>query len=654
MLKCPIRIFLPFTLLYFSSFLFSSSTFAQKENIGVSIQHSGPTLVETEPGQVLTTIFLVTNTTDQKQEFSEDVKLPEEWRLIIRGFPFELDASESDTRMVSFSVPPTALAGRYQVTYSVKNSEDANITVEQAIDVVVLSIAKLEVILQEAPQYVIAGREYQCHFVVVNHSNAGSGIALEIDSKEGYPAKTDLTEFRLEAGESKNVIVTVETDQDLRKKIRHRLTVTAKALDFKKGEITANDGSQVEIIPRMTGVEERYHKIPIKLETRCVGDVRSAHQQLHFMEDIGLQTQLSGSGTLTENGAQNIDFLFRGPDIQQKSVFGQRDEYRLSLDTETWEIHLGERSYSLSPLTEQYQYGWGAGGMLRKQFRASELNLHELSMGAHYVETQWRPKEKQGAARLGYRIGEKWTIDVHYLHKKETDPPEGLSRELADDDILSVQTLVEPVKNIGLEFEYGVGWKKRGNIKQTDDAWRIEAKGNYRGAYCRLKAIHASPDYPGYYSDLDYKTGNLTLPLWSSLRLKINYSEQKRNLALVPISSTASQVRDYGLGMDYRFKIGTRLSLDYRNSHREDRFFPPKFDYERNNIRLSLGHAFKKLSLHTSAELGETDDKLAHKTQVTERYRISAHYAPTNRQRYSGYFQMGRRNSVSDQKRTIV
>ncbi len=206
------------------------------------------------------------------------------------------------------------------------------------------------------------------------------------------------------------------------------------------------------------------------------------------------------------------------------------------------------------------------------------------------------------------------------------------------------------MKNIGLEFEYGVGWKKRGNFKHADDAWRIEAKGNYRGAYCRLKAIHAGPDYPGYYGDIDYKTGNVTLPLWSSLRLKINYSEQKRNLALVPTSSTASQVRDYGLGMDYRFKIGTRLSLDYRNSQREDRFFPPKFDYERNNIRLSLGHSFKKLSLHTSVELGESDDKLAHKTQVTERYRISAHYAPTNRQRYSGYFQMGRRNSVNDQK----
>ncbi len=398
----------------------------------MSIQSSGPKLVETEPGQVLTTIFMVTNITGQKREFLEEVELPSEWRLIIRGFPFELDASESDTRMVSFSVPPTALAGRYQVTYSVQNSEDANITAEQAIDVVVLSLARLEVMLQEVPQYVIAGREYQCHFVVVNHSNAGSMIALEIDSKKDYPAKTDLMEFHLEPGESKKVIVTVETDPDLRKKIRHRLSVTAKALDFKKGEITANDGSQVEIIPKMTGVEERYHKIPIKLETQCSRD-----------ENIGLQAQLSGSGTLTENGDQNIDFLFRGPDIQQKSVFGQRDEYRLSLDTDTWEIHLGERSYSLSPLTEQYQYGWGAGGMLNLR----KLNFRTpLSIGAHYVETHWRPKEKQSAARLGYQIWEEWMIDLHYLHKKETDPPEILSRELADDDILSVQTVVEPLK----------------------------------------------------------------------------------------------------------------------------------------------------------------------------------------------------------------
>ena len=638
----------------------------------MSVQPSGSELVETQPGQVLTTIFLVTNITDQKHEFSEEVELPEGWRLIIRGFPFELDASESDTRMVSFSVPPTTLAGSYQVTYSVKNSEDANITAEQTIDVVVLSLAKLEVMLQEAPQYVIAGKEYQCDFVIVNHSNAGSRIALEIDSKNGYLAKSDPMEFRLESGESKEVNVTVETDPDLRKKIRHRLMVTAKALDFEKGGITANALSQVEIIPRITGVEEQYHKIPIRLETRCVGDIRSARQQLHFMENIGLQAQLSGSGTLTENGAQNIDFLIRGPDIQKKSVFGQRDEYRLSIGTETWEIHLGEHSYSLSPLTGQYRYGWGAGGILNLPLR--KLNLRNpLSIGAHYVEPRWRPKEKQSAIRLGYQIWEEWMVDLHYLHKKETDPPEGLSRKLADDDrkpkasgfarllreplreanILSVQTSVEPVKNVSLEFEYGVGWKKHDNLKSgdfsykyIDDAWRIEAEGNYRGAYCRLKAIHAGPDYPGYYSDLDYKMGTVTFPLWSSLRLKINYSKQKRNLALVPTFPTASQVRDYGLGMDYRFKIGTRLSLDYRNSQREDRFFPPRFNYERNNIRLSLGHAFNKLSIYTSAELGESDDKLAQKKQATERYRVSAHYAPTDRQRYSGYFQIGRRSSV--------
>ena len=623
----------------------------------MSVQPSGSELVETQPGQVLTTIFLVTNITDQKHEFSEEVELPEGWRLIIRGFPFELDASESDTRMVSFSVPLTTLAGRYQVTYSVKNSEDANITAEQTIDVVVLSLAKLEVMLQEAPQYVIAGKEYQCDFVIVNHSNAGSRIALEIDSKNDYLAKSDPMEFRLESGESKEVNVTVETDSDLRNKIRHRLMVTAKALDFEKGEITANALSQVEIIPRITGVEERYHKIPIRLETRCVGDIRSARQQLHFMENIGLQAQLSGSGTLTENGAQKIDFLIRGPDIQKKSVFGQRDEYRLSIGTETWEIHLGEHSYSLSPLTGQYRYGWGAGGILNLPLR--KLNFRNpLSIGAHYVESRWRPKEKQSAIRLGYQIWEKWMIDLHYLHKKETDPPEGLSRKLADDDILSVQTSVEPVKNVSLEFEYGVGWKKRGNLKSgdfsykyIDDAWRIETEGNYRGAYCRLKAIHAGPDYPGYYSDLDYKMGTVTFPLWSSLRLKINYSKQKRNLALASTFPTASQVRDYGLGMDYRFKIGTRLSLDYRNSQREDRFFPPRFDYERNNIRLSLGHAFKKLSIHTSAELGETDDKLAQKNQATERYRVSAHYAPTDWQRYSGYFQIGRRSYVSTQNR---
>jgi hypothetical protein len=131
----------------------------------------------------------------------------------------------------------------------------------------------------------------------------------------------------------------------------------------------------------------------------------------------------------------------------------------------------------------------------------------------------------------------------------------------------------------------------------------------------------------------------------------MNYSRQTKNLDLIPTLWSASQERNYGLSIDYRFKIGTGLSLDYRNSQREDRLFPSRFNYERNDIRLSLSQNFKKLSLYTSADFGENYDKLSHTTQVTERYRVSANYALTDRQRYSAYFQSERRSSVSTRNR---
>ena len=602
----------------------------------MKITSRGPKLSETQPGQVLTSVLFVTNLTGQKHEFLEEVKIPAGWRLIIPSLPFELAAGEGDARIVSYAVPPAAAAGRYQITYAVKNREDVNLTAEQRIDVVVLSLAKIEVRRQEAPRYVVAGKEYRCDFVIVNHSNARSRIALEIDSKKDYPAKTDRMKFRLEAGESKKIIITVETDPDVRQKISHHLNVTAKALDdFDQGEVTANDSSRVEIIPRITGVEERYHKLPVQLETRGFSE-----------EDIGLQAQLSGYGTLTENGDQQIDFLFRWPEAQGKSIFGQDEEYRLSLNTNTWAIHLGERSYSLSPLTEQYRYGLGAEG---------RLSLHKLNIGAHYVETRWQPKENQRALRFGYRGSEKWGIDLHYLRKKEPDSLEAQSRKSADADIWSIQAFAAPVNDVGVELEYGIGWQRCVNHNNIDDAWRIEAQGRYRRLSGRLRVIHAGSDYPGYYRDLDYKLANVVLPLWRGLRFQINYSNQKRYLDLIPPRLTALQEQNYRFGLDYGFKIGTRLSLEHRNRQRKDRFIPPKFDYERNDMRLSLSHAFKRLSFYASADLGKTDDRLAHQTQVTGRYRVSTHYAPTAGQRYSGYFQSERRSFVSipERRQTI-
>ena len=125
----------------------------------------------------------------------------------------------------------------------------------------------------------------------------------------------------------------------------------------------------------------------------------------------GFQAELAGRGTLDEQGTKQIDFLFRGPDLEEISFLGERDDYRLSYETEKYDVHLGDRGYSLSPLTELYRYGRGAEG---------RLNLGRFALGAYREESRWlEPKEEQTAAHVGYRINENYQIGLNYLKKNE-------------------------------------------------------------------------------------------------------------------------------------------------------------------------------------------------------------------------------------------
>jgi hypothetical protein len=68
-----------------------------------------------------------------------------------------------------------------------------------------------------------------------------------------------------------------------------------------------------------------------------------------------------------------------------------------------------------------------------------------------------------------------------------------------------------------------------------------------------------------------------------------------------------------------------------------DRLESPDFDYRENTCRFGVGQSFKKLTLHVSAELGETENKLDDSTSDTRRYTASAYFRPTKKQYYSGY-----------------
>jgi len=170
----------------------------------------------------------------------------------------------------------------------------------------------------------------------------------------------------------------------------------------------------------------------------------------------------------------------------------------------------------------------------------------------------------------------------------------------------------------------------------------------------RLKYIHAGADYPGYYSDMDFLSGSLAIPLWTKLRLRGDFRREERNLDLDPALFSAPLERFYRVGLDYRFRPGARLSVDYRNRRREDRLPIPNFDYVEETVGLETAYSFKKLSLSLAGEWGQIRDYLNEQSSDAQKYRISCSFRPTRTRSYSGYLDYYNDASLGGEERRNI
>ncbi|MDP3013510.1 MAG: hypothetical protein Q8M92_04660, partial [Candidatus Subteraquimicrobiales bacterium] len=513
------------------------------------------------------------------------------------------------TRLVSFFIPQTTLAGRYEIRYVIKDRKYPAVSASYIFYVIVRPVSRLQAKLLESPRYVIAGEEYRSYFLVTNLSNTESAVNIKINSGENIPYVIDAEKFVLAPGQSKTVTVTAKPDAKIAITLKHRLQLTAEAVEDGHTKAKAQSESIVEIIPRVSGVEQTYHTIPTEI---TLGYVSQDNKE----RTSGLQAEIRGEGTLDEEGTQHVRFRFKGPDVQDRSPFGQRDEYSLSYWTKDYELHFGDRNYSLSWLTENYLYGRGLEG---------RLNLNDrLSFGSYHMKTRWlEPGTEETGVYVDYLINEKDKVGLNYLRKQTG---------AKDSHITSLKGEFEPFKKTELELEYALG----PGGAQKDNAYLTSFHGCSDWLSYYLKLIHAGPDYPGYYKDLDFISGGVALPINKRLRLNASARRQKNNLDLDPLLGSAPLEKYYQLGLDYKLPTDTTLSFDWLNRNRQDQMDSPQFDYRENTFRLGIGHSFKKLSLSTSAELGKTHDDLDNTTSDTERYTASARFMPTNKQSYGG------------------
>jgi len=621
-----------FLSLCFLTLLFSL-TLAEDMSRGIRVRSNSPEIEEVEPGRIITGSFLISNYTGEEEDFTEELKLPDGWQEITpRESPLNLRPDQQQVRVVAFFIPTTSPAGRYQIGYLIKSQRDYNIADSDSISVVVLSIIKLEIIVEARPEFVIAGEVYEVRFSLVNKSNISTTIKLTAKSNPAFPLKMEPSELSLEAGKSQSLRLEVKTDEKLKQRIKNIIEIKAETEELRIGAISASQTVSIDVIPRVTGEFEPYHKLPIRVALIGAGQAGKGD----------FQAELSGRGSLDEEGKRGVDFLFRFPDIQEVTRYGYRDEYRLSYHQEHLDLHFGDRSYSLSPLTERLSYGRGA-----------EANIYhgKFGSGAFYLETRWgEPKKKQVGAYLAYQFNNKFKMKGTFFSKTTGS---ALASKGYNSRIYSIQAETKPNQALDLDLEFGFCQSDRED-KSSGLAFRMAFQGKLssRATYS-FENIYAGSKYFGYYNDTDYRSGTLTFPIYGKLQGNLGFRNYRNNLEIDSTKGIANREKSYSAGIVYSFAFGTHISLDHEHLVREDYLLPADYNYEENTSRLRLEQTFRKLSFTAHIERGKFKDRLLAKgSDNLERYSLYASFRPGHMLSYSLYTRIGHSSFAGNPKRT--
>ncbi len=616
------------------------------ETSGGEARLTSDRVVEVTPGKIVTASILIANRSEADADFDEQFVLPANWRQISpTATPIRLAADAEQLRLIAFAVPSTAAAGSFHLDYVLTNSHTRSPVASVTMTVVVLPVAKLELTREDQIETVIAGDTGEVTLRLVNRGNSRMKVSLTAASAPDCPVRLEPAELSLDVSASQVVRAWITTDANLRQSSSQVVNFNATATDPKGVVVTARRPVVLKVIPRITGDRDPYVRLPARL--RWIG----------LSEDgqISSQAEFSGGGYLDEDRRHRLDFLFRGPSLDDQGPYGLRDEYRVNYLGPTLDVYAGDQNYPLSPLTQRFSYGRGAGFV---------LHPGATSTGAFYMETIGRTENFQSAGSYVRReFTPTFSFQANALHKTdsgyEVQPTGPLS-------IFSLQPHFDFGEKLDLDLEYALGNAGSGTEAQ---AYRAEARGKlFDDVVYSAERVHAGNRFFGAYHATEQTQATITFPIYRSLRGKVAFDQIERDVVTTfsdqpPLPQGVLSTRQTSCrpGLLYRLSPRTDLSLEYQNVTRYVEWVDGAEDSLEHSIRIGVGHSRGKLSAQTFAEFGtiektgELPSGESGERESIGRYSLFLSYRPTARQSYSVYGTLGSSAiaGVTERSRTL-
>lgn len=563
-----------------------------------------PKALEALSGEFVTLSFRVNNHTGETVFLKGVIDLPPDINILTTPPEFTLEPGQSTINLLSLFLPPQLPADKYPIRYQIYNTQGI-MQAQKELELIVLPKLGLEVDVKTFPSQIVAGEEYQVLFSIYNSSNIELQTQHLLSDNLKYILKLDAEGFILSPGQAKFLSATVKTDSSLNRKAIHWLTLEVSGTTASEAKITARTRARIDLLPRVSGVDDLYHRLPITIG----GDFTTGGGIAEAGSIVG-QFYLAATGPISSESNQWVDLFIRPPALRiaGDAFAEQPTEYRYSHWNDLWRLDIGDHRFTLSPLTESRFRGRGISVM---------SNFADFELGFYY---RWdRDWENSGwASQIHYDPGDNWALNFGFLSLDNDQSSTSMFT-------LGSQFSLGGSNNFSLEYAKGLG-------DLTGQAFSADISGAYQGLSYNLGYLLTEADFPGRISDRESYYLNLRYFISRQFSLSTAYRSQRVNLDLIP-QNEAIKTDHFEIKGRWRLE-GPTLELIISRSLTEDQHLLPQTQRESLALEGVYSQTFDNLRLKAAYKKTFTEDLLTESKQDFSNFHLSLSYKPLAWQSY--------------------
>jgi len=558
------------------------------------------------PGTSTSISFTIENKTSESKIYDISVESSSQHITpIVANGELTVSANENKIYIVPLKIATETSQGIYTITLQGVNKSSGEKFIKNT-QIEISGIRKLSVTLLDSPEFIKAGETIKVLFLLKNNGNITENLILE--SKNAVVDR-DAT-LILPPGETKIITINKKTNPDLGKNEYQNLNLSVYSSDNPKENQTVY--TSVKIISVKPVEDDIYHRFPVAASISFVG------MQNRGIYDDGFQGEFYGKGSLDKENKGLLEFHAVTKNPVEFNSFTQYEEYFVNYRRDNFLIHLGDKMYSSSFLTEFARYGRGA------ELRA---DVKKFSFGGFYNHPRFfRDIKDEFNFYTRFKLAKESDITAGYLYKiprtEETNYSFNNMRLDSNAHLPYLTGKFQLTKN--LDFSGEVSYSK---TEKTDGtAYMIQTQASFEKINGNVMYMRASPEFAGYFTNTSTFNGNIQYRILKKVSLIANYVQDARNFQRDTLFLAAPYRKFLQYGIQYRYLENGSVMLYNGFQKYQDRLEPRQFDYFERFFKISVDQQFGIFQLNLESQFGKTENYLTGFTGNSSFYTVNVSF----------------------------